>query len=198
MLDAKIRAPEPRSIQKSDEGAMDAAIGISPCRAVNRYSLRVPVQEQARMQPLRGENLLMSISRFEVVNGVTFARLGPDEWLVFSEADDAAIEADIVEALSDLRYYSLVDIGHRDVAFRVSGRHSRDVINSGCPQDLSLTAFPPGTVVRTVFGKVEVILFRLHEGATFQIECGRSFCEYVKALMQDAALEFVVMNERPE
>jgi sarcosine oxidase subunit gamma len=72
----------------------------------------------------------------------------------------------------------------------VSGEDAADVLNAGCPQDLSLAAFPVGAVSRTLFGKAEVVIFRVTED-TFRLECWRSFAEYVGGLLGEAVSEVI-------
>ena len=68
----------------------------------------------------------------------------------------------------------------------MSGPFAADVINAGCPQDLSLEIFPVGACSRTVFGKIEVVLYRTAEDA-FRVECWRSFSDYAFEFLKDAA-----------
>ena len=64
--------------------------------------------------------------------------LGPDEWLVIDEAGkDPLADCAGVKAL-----HSAVGISHRNVAIAVTGPAAAATINAGCPQDLSLHAFP--------------------------------------------------------
>jgi sarcosine oxidase subunit gamma len=102
-------------------------------------------------------------------------RLGPDEWLLSgAEGEAARIAGDVGAALAGL-HHSLVDVGHRHVAFSVAGVRAADVINSGCPLDLSLPAFPAGFATRTLLGEAEVILAKTDDLPVFEVECGRSF-----------------------
>ena len=101
--------------------------------------------------------------------------LGPDEWLVIDEAGN--------DPLADLRRRRSAALGGRH--FPPQRRDSRSpapaaatTINAGCPQDLSLAAFPVGACSRTVLGKVEIVLLRTAEDA-FRVECWRSFSDYV-------------------
>jgi sarcosine oxidase subunit gamma len=108
--------------------------------------------------------------------------LGPDEWLLIDEAGN--------DPLADCRnvtqLHSAVGISHRNVAFAVTGPGAEATINAGCPQDLSLAAFPVGACSRTIFGKIEIVLLRTAEDA-FRVECWRSFSDYAFALLTEAA-----------
>ena len=78
-----------------------------------------------------------------------------------------------------------VDVSHRNTAILVSGSRAADALNSGCPQDLSLAAFPVGAASRTLIGKAEMILYRTGENE-FRVECWRSFSDYVWKYLVDA------------
>lgn len=107
--------------------------------------------------------------------------LGPDEWLIY---DSKANPADDLASIDVL--HSAVDISHRNTAILVSGPAAADVINGGCPQDLSLDAFPVGAASRTVFGKAEIVLHRTKQ-TVFRVEVWRSFSRYAFDLLEAAA-----------
>jgi sarcosine oxidase, subunit gamma len=107
--------------------------------------------------------------------------LGPDEWLIYDAKADPNGDVAKVKGL-----FSAVDISHRNTAIQISGPHAADVLNAGCPQDLSLAAFDVGACSRTVFGKVEVVLHRV-KPTVFRMEVWRSFSAYAFDYLQDAA-----------
>jgi len=107
--------------------------------------------------------------------------LGPDEWLVIDEKGDPAADCAKVKAA-----HSAVDVSHRNTAILVSGPAAADVLNAGCPQDLSPEAFPVGACSRTIMGKIEVVLYRTGKEA-FRVECWRSFSEYAFDFLTEAA-----------
>ena len=112
--------------------------------------------------------------------------LGPDEWLLIAAEKDAP---GIERAFGGMEEpHSLVDVSHRNLGFVVEGRAAEVVLNSGCPLDLDLTAFPVGMCTRTVFDKAEIVLWRTGE-QTFHVEVWRSFAPYVEALLREAAVE---------
>ncbi|MEM6463090.1 MAG: sarcosine oxidase subunit gamma family protein [Pseudomonadota bacterium] len=107
--------------------------------------------------------------------------IGPDEWLLI---DDGA--ADLAAACKNAAgTYSLVDVSNRNTAIIVSGKAAQATINAGCPQDLSLTAFPVGACSRTLLGKTEIILLREAEDV-FRVEVWRSFSDYAFAFLSEA------------
>ena len=108
--------------------------------------------------------------------------LGPDEWLVIDTGGGDPV-ADCAKAKA---LHSAVDISQRNTAILVEGAGAEDVLSAGCPQDLSLAAFPVGACSRTVLGKIEAVVWRTGE-KTFRVECWRSFSTYAFDLLEDAA-----------
>ncbi|MEM7464430.1 MAG: sarcosine oxidase subunit gamma family protein, partial [Pseudomonadota bacterium] len=80
---------------------------------------------------------------------------------------------------------SAVDISHRNTAIYVEGPNAAAVLNAGCPQNLSVSAFPKGACSRTILGKSEIILLR-ESPVRFRVECWRSFSDYVWNFLVDA------------
>jgi sarcosine oxidase subunit gamma len=102
--------------------------------------------------------------------------LGPDEWLLLAEPGTAP------PAVAGCQ---VIDIGHRHLAFALEGPGAALVLNEGCPLDLDAQAFPPGACTRSLFGRIEIILWRRGPEA-FEIEVARSFAEPLRALLQAA------------
>jgi len=107
--------------------------------------------------------------------------LGPDEWLVFDKLKSNLHR--LPKKLAEIEC-SVVDVSHRNTAIQLSGKKAEKVLNAGCPQNLSIDAFPVGSCSRTLLGKSEIILLRTSTN-TFHIECWRSFSEYVWKYLVD-------------
>jgi sarcosine oxidase, subunit gamma len=112
--------------------------------------------------------------------------LGPDEWLLTADGADAADIGGMLESVLEGTAHSLVDVSHRQIGLVASGPAAARVLNAGCPLDLSMNAFPVGFSTRTVFDKVEIVLWRRAE-ATFHIEIWRSFAPFLAAALAEAA-----------
>ena len=111
--------------------------------------------------------------------------LGPDEWLLI--APDSEVESvlqALEAALADVPH-ALVDVSHRQNALIVEGPAAASALNSAVPLDLDPAAFPVGRVVRTIFEKAEIVLWRMGP-ERFRIEVWRSFAPYVRALLEEA------------
>jgi sarcosine oxidase subunit gamma len=147
-----------------------------------RISLRAPEASVAALSKALGLTLPKKPKTSASKTGRTALWLGPDEWLVIDEAGkDPLADCAGVAAL-----HSAVGISHRNVAISVTGPAAEAAVNSGCPQDLSLDAFPVGAASRTILGKAEIVLLRTAADA-FRVECWRSFSDYVFTFLSEGA-----------
>lgn len=167
------------------EGKAFACPGVSlqPAAPATRISLRVRDTGLTEARKALGF-ALPSRPKSSVSKGdVHCLWIGPDEWLVIA-AEASDLPARFAKAGNTK--LSAVEVSHRNTAILVEGAKAADTLNSGCPQDLSLSAFPVGAASRTLLGKSEVILYRTGEAA-FRVECWRSFSDYVWTFLVDAA-----------
>ncbi|MCM2290821.1 sarcosine oxidase subunit gamma [Allorhizobium sp. BGMRC 0089] len=110
--------------------------------------------------------------------------LGPDEWLLIDKDG-----ADLMEdCASSGTVHSATDVSHRNIGFVMTGPDAAAAINAGCPLNLSLETFPVGACARTVFGKIEIVLFR-EKKESFRLECWRSFAEYAFGMLEEGAAD---------
>ena len=112
--------------------------------------------------------------------------LGPDEWLMIADGADSAPLGEMLESVLEGTAHSLVDVSHRQIGLVVSGSAAARALNSGCPLDLDLKAFPAGMATRTIFDKAEIVLWRRAQ-TTFHLEVWRSFAPHVAASLIEAA-----------
>ena len=130
---------------------------------------------------------LPQTNRTVAAKGCTALWLGPDEYLLLAPTDANACWSALQAALAGLPH-ACVDVSQRHAAFEVAGEHAAAALNSGCPLDLDLEAFPEGQCTRTVFGKAGIILWRTAANR-FHVEVWRSFASYVTQLLALAAGE---------
>jgi sarcosine oxidase, subunit gamma len=146
-----------------------------------RISLRAPEANVAALNKALGFALPQKPKTSAAKGDVHALWIGPDEWFIIApEASDLLARFNKVTA-----FHSAVDVSHRNAALIVLGAGAADVLNAGCPQDLSLSVFPVGACSRTLMGKTEVILYRLAEDS-FRVEVWRSFATYALDFIEDA------------
>ncbi|AEH86342.1 MULTISPECIES: sarcosine oxidase subunit gamma [Mesorhizobium] len=165
--------------------ATNAKVEILP--PAERISLRAPEASVAALSKALGVTLPKKPKTSVSKAGRTALWLGPDEWFVIDEAgNDPLAACATVAAL-----HSAVGVSHRNIAIAVTGAAAAATINSGCPQDLSLDAFPVGAASRTILGKAEIVLLRTAADA-FRVECWRSFSDYVFTFLSEGARDAAV------
>jgi sarcosine oxidase subunit gamma len=129
------------------------------------------------------------INRYASSDETLAARLGPDEWLLISpEAAGATMAAALTSQCAGL-HHSLVDVSHGYAGFSISGSQATVILNSGCPLDMTVAAFPAGMATRTLLGKAEIVLLRRPGAMLFELQCGRSFAKYVAGFLFEASRE---------
>ena len=171
-----------RHLPLSGRNAAGPAVSITPAAPATRLSLRAPAGSRAALSKALGLALPAKPKTSASAAGRHALWLGPDEWLVIDET-----EADLAAACASVTVlHSAVDVSHRNTAILVSGPGAEAVLSAGCPQDLSPASFPAGACSRTVFGKIEAVIFRSGEDA-FRLEVWRSFSDYAFTLLAEAA-----------
>ena len=150
-----------------------------------RYSLRGGSDVRAAAERAFGARPEASACRAGVLGARAALWLGPDEWLLLApEADGATLAPALAAALSQLPH-SLVDVSHRQCAFRIAGPRAATLLAAGCPLDLDVGAFPTDMCTRTVLAKAEIVLWRTGAEA-FRVEVWRSFAAYLSQFLVEA------------
>lgn len=196
MAKASVKQAETATLRRhplESRSARGRNVEVTPAEPATRLSLRAPAGSVAALSKALGVKLPEKPKTSAVSKAGFIDRrngdgtravlwLGPDEWLVldFNGRDP------IADCAGTKVFHSAVDISHRNTAIVVSGAGAEATLNAGCPQDLSLAAFPVGACSRTVLGKAEVVLWRTAED-TFRVECWRSFSDYVFTFLAEAA-----------
>jgi sarcosine oxidase, subunit gamma len=163
-----------------------AHVSITPLPAASRLSLRARPDAVAAMSRALGVDLPVKPKSSASKGSRTAFWLGPDEWLILDEAGNNLL-GDCAKAKV---LHSATDISERNTAIMVSGPNAEGTLSAGCPQNLSLGAFPVGAVSRTLLGKSEVIIHR-RDAQSFRVECWRSFSDYVFTYLSEAGRDSV-------
>jgi sarcosine oxidase, subunit gamma len=188
---AKVKADAGRVLPLAGFHGGSSTVRLEAAPPAERISLRASADDAPALSQALGLDLPVKPKTSATAKGRTALWLGPDEWLVIDEGTVSSGGRLMQAAASSGVVHSAADVSHRNTAILVSGPGAARAINAGCPQDLSLTAFPIGACSRTVLAKVEIVLLRTAEDA-FRVEVWRSFSDYAFGLLaegaQDAAL----------
>ncbi|AYG67325.1 MULTISPECIES: sarcosine oxidase subunit gamma [unclassified Rhizobium] len=159
-----------------------STVRLTSAAPASRIALRAPADSVGGLSQALGLQVPTRPKTSASANGRHALWLGPDEWLVIDESG-----ADLVGlAASAGALHSATDVSHRNTAVIVSGPGAEATLAAGCPQDVSLSAFPVGACSRTLLGKAEVVVLRLDQ-ETFRVEVWRSFSDYAFGLLAEGA-----------
>lgn len=159
-----------------------STVRLTPAAPASRISLRAPADSVHGLSQALGLQLPTRPKTSASANGRHALWLGPDEWLVIDENGAELVGV----AASAGVLHSATDVSHRNTAIVVSGPGAEATLAAGCPQDVSLSAFPVGACSRTLLGKAEVVILRLDD-ETFRVEVWRSFSDYAFGLLAEGA-----------
>lgn len=177
--------PAPPTLSRIAPIAAGGLVSIRLATPASRFSFRGAPDAAAACGPAFGCTLTDDVCRAIEQGERAALWLGPDEWLLLSpEAGTAALFQAVETALAAVPH-ALVDISHRQVGFDIAGAAAATVLNSGCPLDLSLEAFPVGMSTRTVLAKSDIVLWR-RAPERFRLEVNRSFADYVAGYLRMA------------
>ncbi|MET7517444.1 sarcosine oxidase subunit gamma family protein [Streptomyces sp. NPDC005480] len=115
--------------------------------------------------------------------------LGPDEWLVLSQAEEGVEATELRGALA-ADPGSVVDVSANRTTLELSGPAARQVLEKGCPLDLHPRVFGPGRAVPTTVGPIAVLLWQVDDGPTYRLLPRSSFADYLARWLIDAMNEY--------
>ncbi len=163
-----------------------AGVTLRPGAARARFSLRCAPADAALARGALGLELPLRPLTSTADGARAALWLGPDEWLILAEETAADTLPDAFAAAFTDTPFSLVEISARQVAFMLEGEQAGAVLNEGCPLDLADAAFGAGHCARTVFGKVEIVLWRPGAAPAWHVEVWRSFAPHLQAHLHEA------------
>lgn len=164
-----------------------AGVTLTVLPQVTRLSLRCRPADAALLTAALGLALPLEPLTAAVAGPRAALWLGPDEWLLRAADMVPGDWAASIAAASGHAPLSVVDVSHRQVAIEVEGEQAATLLGEGCPLDLAPEAFPPGRCTRTLFGKVEVTLWRPAASPAFHLEVARSYAAHLWAHLVEAA-----------
>lgn len=148
-------------------------VGVSELPPAARFSLRLRVGDVAAASDALALPLPDRVGALAASGSRRALCLCPDEWLLEGPAGDApALPAHLAHAL--------VDIGDREIVFRLEGPQALELLSLGVARDLRRLAVGAGC--RTAFDSAQVVLVREDEHV-FTLSVWRSFAQHVAGLL---------------
>lgn len=116
--------------------------------------------------------------------------LGPDEWLVITEANAGRDVAIALRVALQGVFSSVTDVSDGQTILHLSGAHAAAVLRKGCSLDFDPGTFTPGRCAQTLIAKVGVLIHCVDPSPSFDLVVRRSFSDYFVRWIQDAASEY--------
>lgn len=166
-------------------------VALSEWPFVTMVNVRVTPGSAAanRIEKCLGARLPRHSGSTTTSNPYTTMWLGPDEWLVLCQGDNADLTAELREALGG-DPGAVVDVSANRTTLELRGPSARQVLEKGCPLDLHPRSFPPGKAVSTSVGPTPVLLWQADASPTYRLLPRASFADYLARWLLDAMAEF--------
>lgn len=142
----------------------------------------------AAVKGVLGADLPLAANTTAIAGGHTVCWLGPDEWLVMSSTDSAALAKALQSALGEI-FSSVTEIGGGNAVLVLRGANVRDLLARDCPLDLHPRELGEGRCAQTRLGKTAVLLRPLADGA-MELVARRSFVSYLRLWLRAAGATF--------
>jgi sarcosine oxidase subunit gamma len=115
--------------------------------------------------------------------------VSPAEWLVLDGTLQSDQTLEILGEAFEGSGFRTANVSQSLARFRIEGGAACRVLGKGCALDLDAATFRVGSAARTRLAGIPVVVWRK---ADFEFECllARSYDEYFRSWLRDAALEF--------
>ena len=182
----------------STKGSTDAEIILKENKHVGKMILRGSLSEKKFILSTKkhlSQQFPASPNSFYDDTKVRVIWLGPDEWLILTEAAELdSLKGDLTRALIK-SHSALVDVSDNSTIIEIKGRYSREVLMKGCSLDIHPSIFQTGCSAQIDLALANIILLKTADEPIYQIIVRASFARYVWDWLLDAANEFKVRIE---
>ncbi len=143
-----------------------------------KFSLRINPDDLDTASKAFGLAIPRAINDGDIYGSRRAACLGPDEWVLYAEAEELSAIQNNFSCLSTP--YALVDVTAREQRIFLSGVNATAAISVACPLDLSVLNV--GQSKRTVFDSAQIVLNHIAVNQ-WELEVLRSFTPHVVGLL---------------
>ncbi|MGI9318869.1 MAG: sarcosine oxidase subunit gamma [bacterium] len=105
--------------------------------------------------------------------------LGPDEWLLHCDLEQTTqLESRIRQSLK-VSHFAVTEVSDYYTVLRLSGPDAEALLRRGTPLDLHIDAFGCDQIAQTRFGHATVLLHRLGDAESWDIQVRWTYAQYV-------------------
>jgi sarcosine oxidase subunit gamma len=189
-LTALRRSPLTHLADRMATASVSVTVSLSEAQFLGMVSLRVEPSSPAaaRLAAVLGAPLPAGCGETTGTGGRRALWLGPDEWLVVTSDDPAALAHQLDAAIGADPGLAL-DVSANRTVIELTGPQARTVLEKGCPVDLHPRSFGPGRAVTTTLARVPVLLWQTDHDR-YRVLPRSSFADYVARWLLDAMQEY--------
>ena len=182
----------------SNKGPADAEITLKENKHIGKMILRGSLSEKKLITSTKShlsQQFPASPNSFYGDTKVRVIWLGPDEWLILTDATELdTLKDDLTRSLIN-SHSALVDVSDNSTIIEIKGRYSREILMKGCSLDIHPSVFRTGCSAQIDLGLANIILLKTADEPIYQIIVRASFASYLWDWLVDAAHEFKVRIE---
>ena len=152
---------------------------LSWCGKINLRGNPENTQFCKKAESILGMALPLVSGTCNQTNSRTVYWTGPDEWLVHCDLlDTENLIADLQKAMTGI-HSAVVDVSDYFAILNLDGPDASVLINKACPLDLHPNEFKKGDARQTRFGHASILLHKLSDTPSYNIQVRWSYVEYV-------------------
>ena len=145
----------------SNKGPTDAEITLKENKHIGKLILRGSLSEKKFITSTKkhlSQQFPASPNSFYDHTKVRVIWLGPDEWLILTDAAELdTLKDDLTRALIK-SHSALVDVSDNSTIIEIKGRYSREILMRGCSLDIHPSVFQTGCSAQIDLGLANIIL----------------------------------------
>ena len=126
-------------------------------------------------------------NRFATVETTKILWVGPDDWMIVDERDEAPdLLAELESAFAGYDA-AVIDVSGNRARFRVSGSDARALMNRACALDLDPPHFAAGHCAGTLVARAQAFVMQIDDAPSYELLVRRSFAPYLADWLVTAA-----------
>ncbi len=124
-------------------------------------------------------NLPVNANTQNALNAKCLYWLGPDEWLLHCDLDETSKLEDAMHTQLTGLHHAVTEVSDYYTVLRLQGPDAETLLRKACPLDLHHSVFLSGCIAQTRFGHASILLHKLEDGESWDIQVRWTYAEYV-------------------
>jgi sarcosine oxidase subunit gamma len=164
----------------------------SPIAKINLRGSLKNIEFTTNAEKILEMSLPKEAGNTSVTEKITLLWLGPNEWLLVSNAEITKqtniyeLEQVLFDGISKTNLGAVTNVTDHFAIFSLSGSNIFEVLSKGCPYDFDSENFTDNKVVQTILNHIDVTIHRKNKN-DIDLYVRRSFAAYLWNWLKDSA-----------